>query len=390
MDAKEEGLPQCKIKRNYSCNHCAYFTQNPRYHLTHLRDVHGEKIVINKCKLCLYASRHFQKLVRHMKMVHGCTDGIPSGHGQARGKRGMSREARKRRLEESVGVMGGQSLTVTVPDVPTLEQVKRELLLQEEKLQRDIQAFNQRQREEQQREQQRELELVATSAYERQMQVLRDYERQSPAEPPTPSPTSGSATPPSNGEEPQNRLLKCSACEFTTLYRTQLRAHELAEHGKTKFFRCDKCSYVTHIKARFSKHVKYHSMPMIKCVTCDFRTPYKWNLDRHMKNHGGAGAFKCAACDFTADIKQSLTVHEMNHHVPPVGNAGSIWPRRQNKVGASEMCEDFLSDSAELEDQYNNNNVDDELDGVDDADEAMSGGEEQPLHLHHYGNTDNS
>lgn len=234
MDAKEEGLPQCKIKRNYSCNHCAYFTQNPRYHLTHLRDVHGEKIVINKCKLCLYASRHFQKLVRHMKMVHGCTDGIPSGHGQARGKRGMSREARKRRLEESVGVMGGQSLTVTVPDVPTLEQVKRELLLQEEKLQRDIQAFNQRQREEQQREQQRELELVATSAYERQMQVLRDYERQSPAEPPTPSPTSGSATPPSNGEEPQNRLLKCSACEFTTLYRTQLRAHELAEHGKTK------------------------------------------------------------------------------------------------------------------------------------------------------------
>ncbi|XP_032580783.1 uncharacterized protein LOC6617792 isoform X5 [Drosophila sechellia] len=385
MDAKEEGLPQCKIKRNYSCNHCAYFTQNPRYHLTHLRDVHGEKIVINKCKLCLYASRHFQKLVRHMKMVHGCTDGIPSGHGQARGKRGMSREARKRRLEESVGVMGGQSLTVTVPDVPTLEQVKRELLLQEEKLQRDIQAFNQRQREEQQREQQRELELVATSAYERQMQVLRDYERQSPAEPPTPSPTSGSATPPSNGEEPQNRLLKCSACEFTTLYRTQLRAHELAEHGKTKFFRCDKCSYVTHIKARFSKHVKYHSMPMIKCVTCDFRTPYKWNLDRHMKNHGGAGAFKCAACDFTADIKQSLTVHEMNHHVPPVGNAGSIWPRRQNKVGASEMCEDFLSDSAELEDQYNNNNVDDELDGVEDADDAMSGGEEQPIHLHHYG-----
>nr|XP_017108758.2 uncharacterized protein LOC108133367 isoform X5 [Drosophila bipectinata] len=380
LDAKEEGLPQCKIKRNYSCNHCAYFTQNPRYHLTHLRDVHGEKIVINKCKLCLYASRHFQKLVRHMKMVHGCTDGIPSGHGQARGKRGMSREARKRRLEESVGVMGGQSPSVAVPDVPTLEQVKRELQRQEEKLQRDIEAYKQRQREEEQ--QQRELEL-ANSAYERQMQVLREFERQSPAEPPTPSPTSGSATPPSNGEEPQNRLLKCSACEFTTLYRTQLRAHELAEHGKTKFFRCDKCSYVTHIKARFSKHVKYHSMPMIKCVTCDFRTPYKWNLDRHMKNHGGAGAFKCAACDFTADIKQSLTVHEMNHHVPPVGNAGSIWPRRQNKVGASEMCDDFLSDSAELEDQYNNNNVDDDLDGGEDPEEAMSGGEDQ--HLHHYG-----
>lgn len=60
---------------------------------------------------------------------------------------------------------------------------------------------------------------------------------------------------------------------------------------------------------------------MIKCNMCDFRTPYKWNLDRHMKNHGGSGPFKCAACNFTADIKQSLTVHEMNHHDPPVGHA---------------------------------------------------------------------
>lgn len=114
---------------------------------------------------------------------------------------------------------------------------------------------------------------------------------------------------------PNQKLLKCTVCDYTTLYRAQLVEHERDEHNKTKFFRCEKCSYVTHIKARFSKHVKYHSMPMIKCNMCDFRTPYKWNLDRHMKNHGGAGPFKCTACNFTADIKQSLTVHEMNHHV---------------------------------------------------------------------------
>ncbi|XP_058054203.1 uncharacterized protein LOC131205913 [Anopheles bellator] len=72
----EQQLPQCKIKRNYSCGRCTYFTQNPRKYLTHLRDTHGEKIVINECKRCLYASRHYQKLVRHMKMVHGSVDGI--------------------------------------------------------------------------------------------------------------------------------------------------------------------------------------------------------------------------------------------------------------------------------------------------------------------------
>lgn len=127
---------------------------------------------------------------------------------------------------------------------------------------------------------------------------------QLPVIPPSPSP-----------EIPSHKLIKCSLCEFSNIYRAKLIEHERSEHNKTKFFRCEKCSYVTHIKARFSKHVKYHSMPMIKCVMCDFRTPYKWNLDRHMKNHGGAGSFKCSACNFTADIKQSLTVHEMNHHV---------------------------------------------------------------------------
>lgn len=180
----------------------------------------------------------------------------------------------------------------------------------------------------------------------------------------TPQTLSGSETPVgssgTNDEPSNNRLMKCSLCDFTTLYRNHLLEHEIEDHCNAKFYRCEKCSYVTHIKARFSKHVKYHSMPMIKCVTCDFRTPYKWNLDRHMKNHGGAGPFKCAACDFTADIKQSLTVHEMNHHVPPVGHAaGMTLARRRNKVGGTDLNEDFFSDSAEmLEDHFNNNNMD--------------------------------
>ncbi|XP_069963461.1 uncharacterized protein [Bactrocera oleae] len=432
MELKDEGLPQCKIKRNYSCSYCTYFTQNPRYHLTHLRDVHGEKIVINKCKLCLYASRHFQKLVRHMKMVHGCTDGVTGGHGQPRGKRGMSREARKRKLEQSVGLgsapleinSGGSNMGMN-EGMPTYEQVKRELELQRESLmavvyERELQA---------QRERELEVRQQTQNAYEQEIQAATavaatdTQRRQSPlntinnnsnnanaitngssnsvinnqnefqlppahqqplninthsielSSSPTDSVSSGQGTDAATsaalqssgvslsyvGDEPsQNRLLKCSLCDFTTLFRAQLLDHEMDEHCKTKFFRCEKCSYVTHIKARFSKHVKYHSMPMIKCVTCDFRTPYKWNLDRHMKNHGGAGPFKCAACDFTADIKQSLTVHEMNHHVPPVGHAaGMSLARRRNKVGGTDLCDDFLSDSVDLiEDHYNNNNLD--------------------------------
>uniref|UniRef100_A0A182K3V9 C2H2-type domain-containing protein n=1 Tax=Anopheles christyi TaxID=43041 RepID=A0A182K3V9_9DIPT len=71
-------LPQCKVKRNYACGSCGYFTQNPRSYLSHLRDTHGEKIIVNECKKCVYASRHHQKLVRHMRMVHGAAVSVES------------------------------------------------------------------------------------------------------------------------------------------------------------------------------------------------------------------------------------------------------------------------------------------------------------------------
>ncbi|XP_037052350.1 uncharacterized protein LOC119085910 isoform X1 [Bradysia coprophila] len=278
-------LPQCKIKRNYSCNNCTFFTQNPRHFLNHLKDVHGEKIIINECKYCLYASKHYQKLVRHMKMVHGSTDGLEE---QAQSRKRASQLAREQKKRKS-----------------SLEDIH--------------------------------LNQQPLSLIQQQTQPL--FVNQLLAEP--------SSSP----DYTNNKLLKCTVCDYSTLHREKLTEHEREEHNKTKFFRCEKCSYVTHIKARFSKHVKYHSMPMIKCVLCDFRTPYKWNLDRHMKNHGGAGLYKCSACNFTADIKQSLTVHEMNHHVPPVGHAsGMSMARRRNKVGGTDIVEQYspmnLSDSS--------------------------------------------
>ncbi|XP_011693747.1 PREDICTED: uncharacterized protein LOC105453452 isoform X2 [Wasmannia auropunctata] len=95
------------------------------------------------------------------------------------------------------------------------------------------------------------------------------------------------------------------------------------------------------------------TLPSIKAYFEHLRKEhkYKWNLERHMRNHGGGGAFKCRACNFTADIRQSLTVHESYHHDPPVGgqvnrksnNAFERKPRnspkRYNQVGASDFRE---------------------------------------------------
>lgn len=135
---------------------------------------------------------------------------------------------------------------------------------------------------------------------------------------------------PAAGDQ-QGEQFQCSVCPFKSYSVTLVQRHETIAHLKKKFFRCTKCNYVTHLKARFTKHVKYHSMPMIKCDLCDFRTPYKWNLDRHYRNHQGDGEFKCPLCNFRADIKQSLTVHVQNHHLTPQQKA-LRGVNRRNKV----------------------------------------------------------
>lgn len=334
---KDEGLPQCKIKRNYSCSNCTFFTQNPRHYLIHLRDKHGEKIVINECKLCLYASRHYQKLVRHMKMVHGSTEGLDdSGTGRKRASNIHNKVAKKRKTNIEMSArtdIVDQMLIhpifqshITFPPSITIKPTaaNRELILQQQQQQQQMSAQHQ----------EKPLSLMSPSL------VAAATSAAAVSTPPTTS-TQSQPNPSTNDK----KTLKCAVCDFQTSERQKLVDHEKNDHIKTKFFRCIKCNYVTHIKARYSKHVKYHSMPMIKCMMCDFRTPYKWNLDRHMKNHGGAGPFKCSACNFTADIKQSLTVHEMNHHVPPVGHITNL-VRRKNKVGGTDLSDDnILSDA---------------------------------------------
>lgn len=59
-----------KMSRNYFCVDCKISTRNPRIYLEHRRDFHRDSMTIHKCTLCVYASKHSQKLTRHMRTVH--------------------------------------------------------------------------------------------------------------------------------------------------------------------------------------------------------------------------------------------------------------------------------------------------------------------------------
>ncbi|XP_049800009.1 uncharacterized protein LOC126235329 [Schistocerca nitens] len=288
-EAEEDAnLPECKIKRNYSCSHCTYFTQNPRSYLYHLKDEHKEKIRVYECPNCLYASKHSQKLQRHVHMVH--VMGRGKRKSSARSPKTPSAKAKKAPPDRDKGAKAPPPL-LPCPDVV----VKQEPAGSEEEALGDGSAPK---------------EGAEDEKCEKADEITEDGSKDT---------------------------YTCSQCPFSDQNKALVARHEQAVHLRKKFFRCSKCNYVTHMRARFTKHVKYHSMPMIKCDMCDFRTPYKWNLDRHYKNHTGDGAFRCSLCNFTADIKQSLTVHEMNHHVPPA-SAGAPVPRRRNKVGASDSA----------------------------------------------------
>ena len=88
-NADESRLPPTKVKRKYVCKKCDFTTINPREHLRHRRDAHGEKVRIVPCDLCQYACQFRQKLTRHLNLMH-LKD--PSKRASNCGKNGVSRQ----------------------------------------------------------------------------------------------------------------------------------------------------------------------------------------------------------------------------------------------------------------------------------------------------------
>ncbi|XP_042885912.1 uncharacterized protein LOC122262059 isoform X2 [Penaeus japonicus] len=288
-----KALPQCRLKRNYTCVHCGFNTQNPREHLYHLRDEHGERMKVFECPRCIYASKNQQKLIRHARMVHKLkikrqeSGNSPyKSHKSSRVKLSPSKSARE-------SVSPGKSSRSSPGKSPRSSESTHDM-------------------------------WEGMDEYEDEDLEMDD------------SPVKGD----------ERKMYFCEQCDYSCRSRKILNRHETSFHLKRRFFRCVKCNYVTHLKGRYTKHMKYHQLPILKCEYCDFRTPYRWNLDRHMKNHvEDCGEYKCHLCNFTAQIKQSLTVHISNHHL----TAEQIREREMRRtIGISDPA-DCTSDDQELE-----------------------------------------
>lgn len=350
-------LPQCKVKRNYACSKCSYYTQNPRSFLHHQKNEHAEKLKVYECSYCLYASKHSQKLQRHVHMVH---ESISKNISVVYGKRGIHRGINKpplvppvrirvHRVEKSAEQRQLEKLVI-VEDVDVDESEDGAVTEVENNVGLEADEEAEGCSDDASIEQDDQMAVSGTAEDDGgDDEDDGDDDDDDDADGDGDDTTQLDSTPQTLIERQKIRykqekvhatFIRCSVCPFGSHSQTLVNRHEKMAHLKKKFFRCMKCNYVTHMRARYTKHVKYHTMPMIKCDDCDFRTPYKWNLDRHNRNHSSAapGTYKCSHCSFSADIKQSLTVHETNHHVPPVGG---VYPppmanRRKYRVGASD------------------------------------------------------
>lgn len=252
------------MNRNYFCNDCNLSTQNPRLYLEHRRDNHGESSSIYECDLCIYATKHSTKLLRHRRTVH-------------------------RGIAANFSVHDSIQQSTVIPK-----------------------------------------QLIDTD---------------------------------------EVRVLKCTLCEFCSINKVLLIDHFRIAHPTDPFYECDQCSYSHFIKEKFARHQRYHSLHRVQCHICEFKTIYRWNLDRHMRHHSDetVSGFRCQTCNFNATTKQSITTHQTNHH----GHGQLVNDIPMNAASPMEQLS-FVDNSHSNENENENENTtinDDEIEptaGVND------------------------
>lgn len=243
----QDDLAPTRIRRQYNCDSCAFRTINPREFLYHRRDEHQAKVKIVECPYCVYACQYFQKLQRHILLVHKLetvttppTSNVPSPAPPASQSSSQQPQLQVPKSQPPAMQKKGP------PPLKAAGQQSRSAVsgnLGPPKLQA-------RQPMSQQRTQDESLDGLEGSLNEDE---FNDHQSGFDDE-------DGQQT--SQNQETQQNTLKCKLCHYTTTVPALLR-----------------------------KHVKYHTAPKVKCDKCSFESPYSWNVERHyQKCHGPRNA----------------------------------------------------------------------------------------------------
>jgi KRAB domain-containing zinc finger protein len=114
----------------------------------------------------------------------------------------------------------------------------------------------------------------------------------------------------------------CIVCEFRTPHKSSLARHMMTHTGE-KPHACTLCEYRTARKTHLTRHMKTHTREPFVCTLCGYRTITKSHFTRHMKTHTGQNLFSCTVCDYATANKSHHRRHTRGHMDHPAAEDGS-------------------------------------------------------------------
>ena len=112
--------------------------------------------------------------------------------------------------------------------------------------------------------------------------------------------------------------LKCSPCDKSFMTEKKLQRHECLVHKKR--VSCDLCGMKLSLKSVLMHKRNVHKLDIVRsknesryqCPKCDFKTPYKQLLGKHLNTH--KHKYQCNDCSFSTNKQLHIEKHNALFH----------------------------------------------------------------------------
>ncbi|KAJ8402385.1 hypothetical protein AAFF_G00368740 [Aldrovandia affinis] len=114
----------------------------------------------------------------------------------------------------------------------------------------------------------------------------------------------------------------CSQCDRVFMSMQGLRSHERSHSAMALFTREDKyscqyCQFASPFRHNLDRHVQSHHghHKPFRCKLCSFKSAYLSRLKSHLyKAHAGESTYKCSSCSFSTMTISQLKEHSLKDH----------------------------------------------------------------------------
>lgn len=287
------GLGPTRIRRQYNCESCSFRTINPREFLYHRRDVHGAKVKIVECPYCVYACQYFQKLQRHILLVHKL-ETITTPPSTLTTNVNSSGNIHNNNSSSDNKKLHNPSNDVAFRLNPTSKAASSKQVIKKSQAASTNQTILKTHvYHENDEDDDSDHALVMDESDVDELNAIQD------------------------DEDVLGELIAQNAI------------HEETPNGQIT--KCRACGYSTDVLALFKAHVSDHSAPKNKCDQCDFESAFAFLLDQHVaKNHSllqnesaqnasqlnnsKSSSYTCTKCGFITDSPQLRSQHITQCH----------------------------------------------------------------------------